>query len=804
MTTYLDVIQHYQRSIEKASNDETRLLHCIDKLYRLPVTVEHLQQTGIGKTVNSLRKYDKEVGVAAKALVAKWKAMVAAEEDIVEDEDTQKVDDDDQSNDDNDKYNGSHNGENSHNNHKHKQSSNRNDKSSDSDSKDKRHREKGREGSRDKRHSSSDSKRINNIVSDRHNHDKNINSSSKSHKDKHASNDHHRNDKHNRDRRNEEKFKSSSNHSSKKARSPEPIHESPTHMSDDDNFYDDDDEDEEKLVIDTENNKEKVEQSTKHSSSDSSKSSSKSSSHHKSKSSSKERSDKEREKSKTESTRTSSSSKSHSSDKVNNHKHEERHRHKSDKKDHDKSSHRSNGDHKSSSSSSKSKHHEKPKEDEKKNSSSSSSKESSSKSHSKSSSSKSDSHKSSKEKHKSSHDKSDSSSSKSSKRKHESADDSNSEEEQTTPKKAKTANKQIDGGIDSSMGKFSFEEALGLMAPPSKSSSKLKSPKMNGTASSASSSSTTTPTKSESSTQHSSKKIDRSKTPPLLTAKAKLEPLDPKLSLELPTISNNYKPLPLNPAVMDCVFSNNVAKPPPPKRVMSDAEALQSGIQSKTIRTKIYSGMKTGQLLQVPTLFQLCIRVLQKNIDGLEYTGGVPFEVLKPVLELATPEQLQSFEEYNPYLLEDTDDLWRIHCGRRYKTQKREELESWREMFVRCKEKEEERLSLLTKNITFQQKQISAPVRRTQLAYVDIDVKAPRNIQRKQEQYGTKGKMAATPAARVEALAKIAPTVAKAGDIRLRIAAETRDTAQASSHSRPKKAPLMQKTLQLMRGRFKR
>lgn len=35
--------------------------------------------------------------------------------------------------------------------------------------------------------------------------------------------------------------------------------------------------------------------------------------------------------------------------------------------------------------------------------------------------------------------------------------------------------------------------------------------------------------------------------------------------------------------------------------------------------TKIYSGVRTGQLLQVPTLFNLCIRVLQKNIDGKIY-----------------------------------------------------------------------------------------------------------------------------------------------------------------------------------------
>lgn len=42
--------------------------------------MQHLQETGIGRTVNALRKDEGEVGVAAKALVAKWKAMVAAEE----------------------------------------------------------------------------------------------------------------------------------------------------------------------------------------------------------------------------------------------------------------------------------------------------------------------------------------------------------------------------------------------------------------------------------------------------------------------------------------------------------------------------------------------------------------------------------------------------------------------------------------------------------------------------------------------------------------------------------------------------
>lgn len=58
-----------------------QLLHCITKLFNLPITFEHLQETGIGKTVNALRKINGEVGVAAKTLVTKWKAMVAAEEE---------------------------------------------------------------------------------------------------------------------------------------------------------------------------------------------------------------------------------------------------------------------------------------------------------------------------------------------------------------------------------------------------------------------------------------------------------------------------------------------------------------------------------------------------------------------------------------------------------------------------------------------------------------------------------------------------------------------------------------------------
>lgn len=195
---------------------------------------------------------------------------------------------------------------------------------------------------------------------------------------------------------------------------------------------------------------------------------------------------------------------------------------------------------------------------------------------------------------------------------------------------------------------------------------------------------------------------------------------------------------------------------------------------------------------------------MQKNIDALEYTGGVPFEILRPVLERASPDQLYTFEHYNPYLMDDSDVLWQLHCQRKFKAYKRKEMETWREMYARCLNEQEERLNSLTNNIKLSQ-QVAVPVRQTKLC-VDNVVKPPRNVIKKQNQFGTHKKLVSTPAARVEALSSVASNMAKPGDIRLKTLAAIRDTAQAQSNGiiKPKKAPLMAKTLQLMKGRFKR
>lgn len=67
---------------------------------------------------------------------------------------------------------------------------------------------------------------------------------------------------------------------------------------------------------------------------------------------------------------------------------------------------------------------------------------------------------------------------------------------------------------------------------------------------------------------------------------------------------------------------------------------------------------------------------------GLEYTGGVPFDVLKPILEKVTVEQLYTFENYNPYLIGETDELWEYHVKRHFRNAKRQELETWRDVYL--------------------------------------------------------------------------------------------------------------------------
>lgn len=445
--------------------------------------MEHLQETGVGRTVNNLRKYDGEVGYASKALVSKWKTMVATEE---------------AENDSHDEEGGGR-----------EQMQEESHEDNDDDEQDEEEGENQLQ--------IDETENIDPIVE-----------SSDDYQERHGSNtdsaksheNHHR--------------KSSSKHASEK--------------------------------------KHKAEKKNSH---------------------------KDRDRTSSPGTQKESSSRKER-DSSREHK-----RHKEEKKS------------KSSETKSLTKHH-----------SSSSSKDSNHKSdsHSSKKSSKSDpSDESPKEERRKKHE------SKKESRSHESSKKSSKKDKDKDDKDGKKRKRETNEfTIDSTMG-ASFADALGMLDMPSSSSStknkkhlserpSTSTSQVPSTSSSTASTGNSTTKKPSYSTTSSSNNSHITPTkklmaePELLTKRPKLEPL-PEIVADIPaptfTISNNYKPMPLNQTVMDCVF-NQSSKP---MRQMTEEEQLIHSISSNKSRTKVFSGAKSGAKAKVETLFDLCIRILQEHID---------------------------------------------------------------------------------------------------------------------------------------------------------------------------------------------
>ncbi|PSN45204.1 hypothetical protein C0J52_07147 [Blattella germanica] len=555
------------------------MLHCIGKLYRLPVTVQHLQDTGIGRTVNNLRKYEGDTGEAAKALVAKWKAMVAAEESsegeeqeethqnsTEEEEKPQKVEEHHRSNKDR-----------SHHEKRHK------------------HEEKPRKSSSNNSHDQSKKRR---------------------HEEENGKKPEKRR------RKQETESESSESEDNSQDQEDDSGHDSEAQSTSQTSQNMDDDEDEDSSDEEPSPPKEKIHISSKDRSSRGHTSSSSSREYKSSKDRSREhghskehrssRDSRNKEESSSSSGKDHVSTKEYGGGKDNSHR-----RHKDKSKDKTENKHRKDDKHREDS----------PKK----------SKSSSSSSH--------------------------------------------IPEKKHSTKIKKEKQQTEDDSIDCSTG-ASFAEALGMVDPI----------------------------------------LD------LLSPNVKLEPLHMEVDLDatLPPITPNYKPLP----------HYNLYDSPPQRKVkqLTEEEALCQVMSTKNQRTKVFSGVKSKSNAVVPSLYDICVRVLNEHIDALEYTGGVPYDLLKPILQHATPEQLKTLEYYNPYLIEDTGELWKFHCQKVFRNKQRQDMETPREMFMvsfRCQDEREAKLKALTTNIQ-QSIAKSTPVRQTKLAYVDSYVKPPRNVARQQ------------------------------------------------------------------------
>ncbi|XP_043919712.1 elongin-A-like isoform X2 [Protopterus annectens] len=242
----------------------------------------------------------------------------------------------------------------------------------------------------------------------------------------------------------------------------------------------------------------------------------------------------------------------------------------------------------------------------------------------------------------------------------------------------------------------------------------------------------------------------------------------------------------------------------------TDDDSFEFTGRRSNSKMQVFSGSKPIFLSKMLSLYEQCIRVLKNNIDLLYEVGGVPYDILEPVLEHCTAEQLFRIEECNPTFVEETDHLWKKHCLKDFRSEQLKEYESWREMYLRVFKERENKLKMVTKNISFAQS-AKPKGRQVKLAYVNTAAKPPRDVRRMQELHGTAGpivqphpldKHKVTAESKSETSSIDSPQ-STSGHVNL--CSGTAASSGGSSHE-PKKgprkiAPMMAKTLRVFKNR---
>ncbi|KAM5182374.1 elongin-A [Mantella aurantiaca] len=319
--------------------------------------------------------------------------------------------------------------------------------------------------------------------------------------------------------------------------------------------------------------------------------------------------------------------------------------------------------------------------------------------------------------------------------------------------------------------------------------------------------------KSKSSTERREKK----EVSTAILSKMQIDEVPVLPDIPLPMIQPNYRPLPSMETVQ---FSPHKRKAP----LSSNEEDEGAGFTGRRLNSKmqVYSGSKTAYLPKMMSLYEQCIRVLANNIDSIYEVGGVPYSVLEPVLEKCTPEQLCRIEECNHVLVEDTDQLWKNHCQRDFKKETPGEYESWRELYLRLHDARERRLQTLTENI--RSAHANKPkVRQAKMAFVNTEVKPPRDVRRRQEKFGT-GAAAVNEKIRIKPFTPFSSSISSSSSSSNHVSSEEPrsyeepstsctvpppSSVQSGHHDSRKPqikkvAPMMAKTIKAFKNRFSR
>ncbi|PIO64056.1 transcription elongation factor S-II protein [Teladorsagia circumcincta] len=170
---------------------------------------------------------------------------------------------------------------------------------------------------------------------------------------------------------------------------------------------------------------------------------------------------------------------------------------------------------------------------------------------------------------------------------------------------------------------------------------------------------------------------------------------------EMPLLSN-YQPFPQT-------FRAVKEAPPPPQ----DDFNPENMFKPRNERGKVFAGRRKVTAVSLPSLFNLCLRVLSNNIRVLYYAEYINYDVLKPILEKCNAETL-------------------AHIESRHHEEEPEDGDSWKDLYSHLEKEREKKLKQLSKRIGKHHQADSANAPRKV-----PDAAAPSYIRRRQIQNGT-------------------------------------------------------------------
>ncbi|VDM53802.1 unnamed protein product [Angiostrongylus costaricensis] len=192
---------------------------------------------------------------------------------------------------------------------------------------------------------------------------------------------------------------------------------------------------------------------------------------------------------------------------------------------------------------------------------------------------------------------------------------------------------------------------------------------------------------------------------------------------EPPTL-NNYQPFPQSARATKELTHTPAA----------DNFDFEHMFKPRNERGKVFAGRRRIVSKEVTPLFNLCLRVLMNNTRVLFYAEFINFDVVKPILEKCTPDELAHIERKHRYLEEDTGELWKRFVSKKYPGEELRYHNLWKELYYFLEKEKEEKLKQVTLRIGKMHNSDSMKRNRTAIL---ADATAPTFVKRRQIRHGT-------------------------------------------------------------------